>query len=74
MALQAIPISSSLIGAMVYDDETGELHVTFKSSGATWVYGNEADPVPQEEVDAIVNGGGSYFLSDVRDSYPARRA
>ena len=69
--LQQIPISSSLISQLAYDDERKELHVTFKRSGARWIYG---PGVTQDDADGVETGGGSWFLENVKGRYSERRA
>jgi hypothetical protein len=71
--MQQLPITSSLIQSLAYDEEHGELHVVFKSNQAHWIYGDAGQPVPQEEAEAVQSGGGSYFLANVRGAYPERR-
>lgn len=67
-----IPVSSSLLTSAAYDDEAQELHLTFKSNGARWVYKD----VPQSEADAFASAvsPGGYFLSQIKGQYTERRA
>lgn len=75
MALQIIPVSSSMIAAAAYDPDAQELEITFKSNGARWRYGSQAQPLDQAEADAFAGAGsaGAYFLSNIKGSYPERR-
>jgi len=52
-----------------YDEQNQELYITFRSSGATWIY-----PMPKDEYDKMTSGSlGSFFHSNV-DKKKGRRA
>lgn len=69
--LNDIPVSSSLLSRVAYDEETRDLLVTFKK-GATYRYRN----VSQDDVDALASAAspGSYFIANIRDQYATSRA
>lgn len=69
--MESLSIVSSLISQASYDAELQELHLTFKSNGARWIYRG----VPQSEVDAFASAAspGRHFLDAIKGSYPERR-
>ncbi len=64
-----VAIASSMISGADYDQDAGELIVTFKN-GARWAY-----KAPAEEFDALVGAGsaGQHFLNAIKGQYPERR-
>ena len=72
--MQQIPVSSSLIASAAYDDQAMALSITFKS-GATWAYGNAAQPFTAQDLADFRSAGsqGKHFLQLIKGSYPERR-
>ena len=73
--MQAIPVSSSLIRSAIYDEEKHELTVVF-SIGATWIYGNQAQPFMADDAAEFAGAAskGKWFLERVKGQFPERRA
>ena len=65
--MELVPVESSMISAVAYDDAARELLVIF-NSGKTYVYSN----VPREVYDGLLraNSKGSYMKDFVIDMYP----
>ena len=68
--MELVPVESSMISAVAYNDAARELLVIF-NSGQTYVYSN----VPREVYDGLLRASskGSYLKDFVIDMYPDRR-
>lgn len=65
-----VPVRSSNIASVGYDDEASELYVTF-ASGAVYAYEGVAPGVAEAIREAP--SPGKFFYANVRDVYTARR-
>ena len=75
--MELIPTNgSSLIARAEYDAERGELHITFKSNGARWIYGGPPRPFTPEDASLFAGAAsaGQWFLQAVKGQFPERRA
>ena len=61
-----IPVSSSAIAAVAYDQQSEELSITFRS-GQTYNYSN----VPMGVYQGLMGASsmGAYFVENIRDNY-----
>ena len=68
--MELVPVESSMISAVAYDDAARDLLVIF-NTGQTYVYGN----VPREVYDNLLKADskGSYMKDFVIDMFPYRR-
>ena len=68
--MELIPLDSTMISAVAYDDAHRDLIVIF-NTGQTYVYGN----VPREVYDNLLKADskGSYMKDFVIDMFPYRR-
>ena len=64
--MEMIPVASSLLKAVGFDDEKEELHVEFQKGG-TYLY----QGVPRPVYDAMLNAVsvGSFFLRNIKNQY-----
>jgi hypothetical protein len=64
------PVSSSNIAAVGYDETTSTLAVEFKT-GKTYEYSE----VPPEEFANLIGASsvGSYFINNIKNSFPTRK-
>ena len=71
MPVVMLPVESSAIEAIGYEPDVRRLHVKFKESGETYVYGDVDLPV----YDAFLNSAskGRYFAQEIRAAYAYRR-
>ena len=67
---EMIPVQSSNLAAVGYDEEARELLVQFRS-GKTYAYAG-ADKVLLDDLLAA-NSAGEYFMRNVKNVYPARQ-
>ena len=69
--MERTPVTSTMIRAVGYDAETKSLEIEFNKGGAIWLYSE----VPAEEHDALMKADslGKYFLSRIKDKYPATK-
>lgn len=65
-----LPVKSSNISAVGYDEQSQALFIRFKS-GSTYRY----DAVPPDEYQALATAGsvGAYFAASIKDQYPTTR-
>lgn len=66
-----IPVRSSSIESIGYDQDARALHVRFLESGATYVYLDVERAIFQAFVDA--DSKGQFFVEQLRDMYSYRR-
>ncbi len=68
--MELVPVESSMISAVAYDDAARDLLVIF-NTGQTYVYSN----VPREVYDNLLKADskGSYMKDFVIDMFPYRR-
>lgn len=65
--MEMIPVVSSLLKVVGYDDEKKELHVKFHK-GPVYRYQEVSRPVFEGLIDA--HSAGHFFLRNVKDQYP----
>lgn len=65
--MQMIPVNSSAISAIGYDQQTRRMKITFKETGTY-----DFCRVPQSIFDGLKNAfsKGSYYNNNIRDKYP----
>ena len=68
--MELVPVESSMIGAVAYDDTRRDLIVIF-NTGQTYVYSD----VPRDVYDGLLaaDSKGTYMKASVIDQYPYRR-
>jgi hypothetical protein len=66
-----LPVDSTCLSDVDYDETTRALTLTFRKDGSVYTYDNVSAP----EVDALVESGsvGRHFNYSVRCEYPYRR-
>ena len=68
--MELVPVESTMIGAVAYDDARRDLIVIF-NTGQTYVYSD----VPRDVYDGLLaaDSKGTFMKSSVIDQYPYRR-
>lgn len=67
--IRMIPVASTMIRSVGYDEEALKLTVEFMN-GTRWTY----DDVPESEYSSMMAGGsvGAYFRNNIRNDYDGR--
>ena len=71
MIIEMKPVESSLIAAIGYDGDSGELRVQFRRGGTTYVYNTVQHHVHHNLMEA--KSVGKFFLGEIKGTYLGKK-